>query len=740
MSKQVVFLLICMSWLSMGAAPAERPAAYSEFVSVKGFASVGEAIRKAKYLYFPPGDHVVNNPIVIDRGRTLYLHGGDRMRTMLRAKHPAKPLFIVKKATLINVAGLRVGPSVTGSDPVVTEARNFLMSNTQPIRFEMQECFVNPSVLDIKGPGTFILQACNIKPYGRVFSPVVIDHPQAEFWMFGGNISNQRNKPLLKPVEDMCHLWQKRGRLAVYGTGTQACLGRADFRIDTPSTTGMPHVICDVRSEGANGVNKGPDHLCNMLYVSPSDKPVDVVYKCNAQGVHPETRGRYVTYNAAGTLWFLGNNSTKNITTLVAGNAPKATIVALGNRLRSNKDLLQVTAKRKIFAANVYSYRLFTGDKTQPRARFVNPKVRLADYKDVPPVPATPIPAHTKLSRPRADRCMPGMINIKDHGAKGDGKADDSKAIQAAINSAGGTMVYFPAGTYRITRPIYYSHKAEPKSIRKSGGWFAGAGAEQTVIVRAAGGGSAFQTLGMGNFTIQGITFQTDAFNEKVAKPNVEPCVSLENTPGVGHATQEMIFHDCRFIGGKYALGIALGKSPNCSENMMIDCTFADAKYGLGIGGFNALANMVVDGTFTDNHIAMGHSEEGRSGGTWHVIRATITGTRDKDFVFRQAASCIWYFYGVKSNSAKIVEQPSFFAATRPLFFDHCTLKPSNPKDWAFNLSEGGGFVFLHSQVTPIKMRLAGRNSVNYALKLHSTIPDWKQSMIGKRSLAFELP
>lgn len=56
--------------------------------------------------------------------------------------------------------------------------------------------------------------------------------------------------------------------------------------------------------------------------------------------------------------------------------------------------------------------------------------------------------------------------NVKDYGAKGDGVHDDSDAIQNAIidgnrNSHGGgvtgepALVFLPAGTYRITKPLY---------------------------------------------------------------------------------------------------------------------------------------------------------------------------------------------------------------------------------------------------------------------------------------------
>ncbi|WP_163099357.1 glycosyl hydrolase family 28-related protein [Peribacillus alkalitolerans] len=42
-------------------------------------------------------------------------------------------------------------------------------------------------------------------------------------------------------------------------------------------------------------------------------------------------------------------------------------------------------------------------------------------------------------------------INVKSFGAKGDGKTDDTKAIQRAITSAKGKLVVIPKGTYRIS-------------------------------------------------------------------------------------------------------------------------------------------------------------------------------------------------------------------------------------------------------------------------------------------------
>src|SRR5438067_932243 len=47
----------------------------------------------------------------------------------------------------------------------------------------------------------------------------------------------------------------------------------------------------------------------------------------------------------------------------------------------------------------------------------------------------------------------PPTGNVREHGAKGDGKADDWQAIQNAVD-AGFGVVHFPPGTYRITKPV----------------------------------------------------------------------------------------------------------------------------------------------------------------------------------------------------------------------------------------------------------------------------------------------
>ncbi len=81
--------------------------------------------------------------------------------------------------------------------------------------------------------------------------------------------------------------------------------------------------------------------------------------------------------------------------------------------------------------------------------------------------------------------------SVKDYGAVGDGKANDTAAIRAAVN-AGGGVVYFPKGKYRITHPVVVDLNARGKtSLVGTGG----------ACVIMTGAGPAFHFIGTHNGT-----------------------------------------------------------------------------------------------------------------------------------------------------------------------------------------------------------------------------------------------
>ena len=67
------------------------------------------------------------------------------------------------------------------------------------------------------------------------------------------------------------------------------------------------------------------------------------------------------------------------------------------------------------------------------------------------------------------------VLNVKDFGAVGDGKADDTQAIQAAINKGiqAGTGVYIPRGTYMTSKTIEIPLRsyALTRALRISSDW-----------------------------------------------------------------------------------------------------------------------------------------------------------------------------------------------------------------------------------------------------------------------------
>lgn len=90
------------------------------------------------------------------------------------------------------------------------------------------------------------------------------------------------------------------------------------------------------------------------------------------------------------------------------------------------------------------------------------------------------------------------QTSVRDFGAQGDGEADDTQAIQRAVDAKLG-LVYFPPGTYRITKTIEVDlDKVGPVAIVGSSG----------VRVVMAGPGPAFRFVGTHQATADPHTVQ----------------------------------------------------------------------------------------------------------------------------------------------------------------------------------------------------------------------------------------
>lgn len=98
------------------------------------------------------------------------------------------------------------------------------------------------------------------------------------------------------------------------------------------------------------------------------------------------------------------------------------------------------------------------------------------------------------------------MSNVKNFGATGDGKTDDTAAIQHAINDGDG-ILEFPKGTYRITKTLEF-----PLGKKGPGGI---SGSMGTATVMMTGPGPAFRLTGNHKGTGDPGSVQPDTWNRE---------------------------------------------------------------------------------------------------------------------------------------------------------------------------------------------------------------------------------
>jgi hypothetical protein len=127
------------------------------------------------------------------------------------------------------------------------------------------------------------------------------------------------------------------------------------------------------------------------------------------------------------------------------------------------------------------------------------------------------------------------VFNVKGYGAKGDGKADDTASIQAAINAAGQGIVYFPPGTYLYSTLTV--NGGSSGAIKTS---LVGAGSNATILRQRSAIGVAIDYSWAAPYqggTIKGLRF------DSTAGPPGSVALHIEDSAG-------WIIKDNAFVGG----------------------------------------------------------------------------------------------------------------------------------------------------------------------------------------------
>lgn len=186
-------------------------------------------------------------------------------------------------------------------------------------------------------------------------------------------------------------------------------------------------------------------------------------------------------------------------------------------------------------------------------------------------------------------------INVKRDialAAKGDGVADDTKALQAALNRIGKSpgepvVVYLPPGDYRITKTIGIS--------RREGGMVIGHGAATRIIWDGAKGGRMFWSDGASRQTYLGMVWDgrnraavgidhdsKTIYETRVMHEQMEFRNFLEAGIRVGHdqklASAEMLFSNLKFVNN--GSGVLL-QEWNDYNNLFDGCQFENNGYGI---------------------------------------------------------------------------------------------------------------------------------------------------------------
>jgi Pectate lyase superfamily protein len=252
-------------------------------------------------------------------------------------------------------------------------------------------------------------------------------------------------------------------------------------------------------------------------------------------------------------------------------------------------------------------------------------------------ITAESVPAKAAV---QADSNLPvlGLANVRDYGATGNARTDDTAAINAAINAATGNAspaasvrspaasVYLPPGVYKVTSDLLI------QSVE--GFAFAGAGAELSILLAS---GTGFKTAvlnidGSAKSSFQGFSIIGDG-TEGSGNKALPNAINLTWTTAAARSTTGNIFNDIYVRNLKFACGMRMG-APSGTTRQVDGTTIRDVIVAGAGNASYAYTSLYLCGFYFGN---------GVTGNQYNYVAYNSSASGCRAAVYCDASGFEWY-------------------------------------------------------------------------------------------------